>query len=119
MPAGIQCRVREHGDADEFDLIQDAAGSITSAAAAAGLTAAVDMVAQFIGLVGPHLFRRETRYRSSQDRIGIERFHPGHVQGSTHGKTRIFRVEGEMNRDQARAVLGYSYVWDWEIVQGS
>ena len=31
-------------------------------------------------------------------------------------ETRIFRVEGEMNRDQARAVLGYSYVWDWEIV---
>jgi len=24
--------------------------------------------------------------------IGVERFHPGHVQGSTHGKTRIFRV---------------------------
>ena len=24
--------------------------------------------------------------------IGIERFHPGHVQGSTHGLTRIFRV---------------------------
>ena len=24
--------------------------------------------------------------------IGIERFHPGHVQGSSHGKTRVFRV---------------------------
>lgn len=24
--------------------------------------------------------------------VGIERFHPGHVQGSTHGLTRIFRV---------------------------
>ncbi len=31
-------------------------------------------------------------------------------------ETKTFRVEGEMNRDQARAVLGYSYVWDWEIV---
>lgn len=24
--------------------------------------------------------------------IGIERFHPGHVQGSSHGQTRLFRV---------------------------
>jgi sarcosine oxidase len=24
--------------------------------------------------------------------IGIERFHPGHVLGSSHGKTRVFRV---------------------------
>ena len=28
----------------------------------------------------------------SRSVIGIERFHPGHVQGSTHGHTRIFRV---------------------------
>lgn len=26
------------------------------------------------------------------DVIGIERFHPGHVQGSSHGSTRVFRV---------------------------
>lgn len=26
------------------------------------------------------------------DVIGVERFHPGHVQGSSHGKTRVFRV---------------------------
>ncbi|MCU1635199.1 MAG: sarcosine oxidase [Cryobacterium sp.] len=26
------------------------------------------------------------------DVLGIERFHPGHVQGSSHGQTRLFRV---------------------------
>jgi hypothetical protein len=33
--------------------------------------------------------------------------------------TEIFRVEGEMNRDDARAVISYTYTWDWEIVEGS
>jgi hypothetical protein len=32
---------------------------------------------------------------------------------------KLYRVEGEMNRDQSRAVVGYSYVWDWEIVEGN
>ena len=30
-----------------------------------------------------------------------------------------FRVEGEMGRDDARAVISYTYTWDWEIVEGS
>jgi hypothetical protein len=30
-----------------------------------------------------------------------------------------FRGEGEMARDNARAVASYSYLWDWVIVEGS
>ena len=33
--------------------------------------------------------------------------------------TEIFRVEGEMNRDDARAVISYTYTWDWEIVESN
>ncbi len=33
-------------------------------------------------------------------------------------EAKTFRFEDEMNRDQSRAVVNYSYVWDWEIVEG-
>jgi hypothetical protein len=29
-----------------------------------------------------------------------------------------FRVTGEMERDNARAVASYTYSWDWDIVEG-
>jgi len=34
-------------------------------------------------------------------------------------ETGTFRVEDEMQRDQARSVAGYVYSWDWKIVEGS
>lgn len=33
-------------------------------------------------------------------------------------ETGTFRVEDEMERDQARSVAGYIYSWDWKIVEG-
>jgi len=49
-----------------------------------------DVVVVGLGAMGANAaWRLAARGRSV---IGIERFHPGHVQGSTHGQTRIFRV---------------------------
>jgi len=50
VPAGVQGRVGEHGDADELDLVEQALGVVAPAAAGPGLAAAVVVEAQRGGL---------------------------------------------------------------------
>jgi len=56
MAPGIEGRVRQHGDAGEFDPIEHSAGfRVTHVAAPApppGLTAAIDMKPELIGFIG-------------------------------------------------------------------
>ena len=39
------------------------------------------------------------------------------TQRVSPAETAQYRVEGEMNRDDSRAVAGYTYTWTWEIVE--
>jgi hypothetical protein len=48
----IQSRVRQHGDTDELDLIQNAPRDISAASTPSGLPSSIHMVSQFVSFVG-------------------------------------------------------------------
>ncbi len=54
MPAGVERRVRQHGDADEFDVVEEAMGVVAAAPAPPGISGLVDVEAEFVLLVVVH-----------------------------------------------------------------
>jgi hypothetical protein len=44
MPAGIQSRISQHGDPDELDLIQNAAGNVSASPAPSRLATSINVI---------------------------------------------------------------------------
>jgi hypothetical protein len=51
MAAGIECRVSQHRNPDEFQAIENTTYHITPSAPPAGLAALVNMIFEFIGFI--------------------------------------------------------------------
>ena len=51
MPAGIQGRVCQHGNPDEFDPVQNTTGDIAPSASSPGRATLVDVENQLVGLI--------------------------------------------------------------------